>query len=113
MLEDELGPGIAAALARTADQLRDDTALLDDLAATALEAARRPGGLDVEALAAQPPSLRHRVLHARRPRGRRTRLRAAPAATCSRSTGSSSPGAASTGSTCPATCAPCAATACW
>jgi tRNA(Ile)-lysidine synthase len=63
VLEDELGPGVAQALARTADQLRDDTALLDDLAAGALEAARRPGGLDVEALAAQPPSLRHRVVH--------------------------------------------------
>ena len=34
-LEAELGPGIAEALARTADQLREDTALLDD--------ARRPG----------------------------------------------------------------------
>ena len=63
VLEDELGPGVAQALARTADQLRDDTALLDDLAAGALEAARRPGGLDVEALAAQPPALRHRALH--------------------------------------------------
>ncbi|RYC14268.1 tRNA lysidine(34) synthetase TilS [Nocardioides zhouii] len=63
VLEDELGPGVAQALARTADQLRDDTALLDDLAAGVLEAARRPGGLDVEALAAQPPSLRHRVIH--------------------------------------------------
>ena len=63
VLEDELGPGVAEALARTADQLRDDTALLDDLAAGALEAARRPEGLDVEALAAQPPALRHRALH--------------------------------------------------
>ena len=64
VLEDELGPGIAEALARTADQLRDDTALLDELAATALDDARRPDGLDVAALAAQPPSLRHRILHA-------------------------------------------------
>ena len=63
VLEAELGPGVAQALARTADQLRDDTALLDDLAAGALEEARRPGGLDAETLAAQPPSLRHRVLH--------------------------------------------------
>ncbi len=63
VLEDELGPGIAESLARTADQLRDDTALLDALAATALADARRPDGLDVGALAAQPPSLRHRVLH--------------------------------------------------
>ena len=32
VLEEELGPGVAAALARTADQLRDDMDLLDDLA---------------------------------------------------------------------------------
>ena len=64
VLEDELGPGIAEALARTADQLRDDTALLDALAAAALDAARRADGLDVEALAAQPPALRHRMIHA-------------------------------------------------
>ena len=29
MLEDDLGPGVAAALARTADQLRDDADHLD------------------------------------------------------------------------------------
>ncbi|MDR7254856.1 tRNA(Ile)-lysidine synthase [Nocardioides sp. BE266] len=63
LLEDELGPGIAATLARTADQLRDDTALLDDLADRVLADARREGGLDVEALRGQPPSLRHRALH--------------------------------------------------
>ncbi len=63
VLEDELGPGIAEALARTADQLRDDTALLDDLAAAVLDSARRPDGLDVGSLAGQPPSLRHRALH--------------------------------------------------
>ena len=32
LLEDELGPGVARTLARTADQLRDDMALLDSLA---------------------------------------------------------------------------------
>ena len=32
VLEDELGPGVVAALARTADQLRADTELLDQLA---------------------------------------------------------------------------------
>jgi tRNA(Ile)-lysidine synthase len=63
VLEDELGPGIAGALARTADQLRDDTALLDELAEQAAARARRPGGLDATALAAEPPSLRHRVVH--------------------------------------------------
>ncbi|NYE36830.1 tRNA(Ile)-lysidine synthase [Nocardioides cavernae] len=62
VLEDELGPGIAEALARTAAQLRDDTALLDELAADALAEARRDGGLDAAWLAAVPPALRHRVL---------------------------------------------------
>jgi tRNA(Ile)-lysidine synthase len=63
VLEDQLGPGIAEALARTADQLRDDTALLETLAAGVLAGARREGGLDAHALAAEPPSLRHRVVH--------------------------------------------------
>ena len=63
VLEDELGPGVAATLARTADQLRDDTALLETLAAGVLAGARREGGLDARALAAEPPSLRHRVIH--------------------------------------------------
>ena len=39
MLEEQLGPGVAGALARTADQLRADMELLDDLADAAL---RRP-----------------------------------------------------------------------
>ena len=62
MLEDELGPGVAATLARTADQLREDTDLLDDLAATAYDEvrdARRPPG---RALADQPPAVLTRVL---------------------------------------------------
>ena len=46
VLEDELGPGVAATLARTAEQLRDDTALLDELADRVLEAARCEDGLD-------------------------------------------------------------------
>lgn len=63
VLEDELGPGVAEALARTADQLRDDTALLEGLADGLLAEARREGGLDVATLAAAPPALRHRALH--------------------------------------------------
>lgn len=58
LLEDELGPGVARTLARTADQLRDDMALLDALAADALAEV----GLDVAGLAALPPSIRRRVL---------------------------------------------------
>ncbi|TGN62757.1 tRNA lysidine(34) synthetase TilS [Nocardioides eburneiflavus] len=63
MLESELGPGVAEALARTAAQLREDTALLDDLAAEALAEARRDGALDAAWLAAVPPALRRRALH--------------------------------------------------
>ncbi|WP_210503486.1 tRNA lysidine(34) synthetase TilS [Nocardioides xinjiangensis] len=63
VLEAELGPGIAEALARTADQLREDTVLLDELAAAAYDRAARDGGLDVAALAAEAPALRHRVVH--------------------------------------------------
>ncbi|KQV71381.1 tRNA(Ile)-lysidine synthetase [Nocardioides sp. Root122] len=63
VLEDELGPGVAATLARTAEQLRDDTALLEELADRVLADARCHGGLDVDVLRAQPPSLRHRALH--------------------------------------------------
>ena len=63
VLEAELGPGVAGALARTADQLREDTALLDDLAGRALERVRLDVGLDVGTLAAEPPAIRHRVVH--------------------------------------------------
>ncbi|MBJ7356969.1 tRNA lysidine(34) synthetase TilS [Nocardioides sp.] len=64
LLEDELGPGVAATLARTADQLREDAELLDALAATAYDEVRADGGLDAARLAAQPPALAHRVLRA-------------------------------------------------
>lgn len=63
VLEAELGPGVAAALARTAEQLRDDTSLLDRLAEDVLVGARRDGGLAVDALARAPIPLRHRALH--------------------------------------------------
>jgi tRNA(Ile)-lysidine synthase len=56
LLEDVLGGGVAQALARTAEQLRADTALLDDLAAEVAD----PG--DVLMLASMPSALRSRVL---------------------------------------------------
>jgi tRNA(Ile)-lysidine synthase len=56
LLEDTLDGGVAEALARTADQLRVDTAFLDDLAAEVEDPC------DVPALAAMPPALRSRVL---------------------------------------------------
>ncbi|MHA7133593.1 tRNA lysidine(34) synthetase TilS, partial [Oerskovia turbata] len=43
VLEDVLGPGVAVALARTADLLREDADLLDELAARVLDEARVAG----------------------------------------------------------------------
>jgi tRNA(Ile)-lysidine synthase len=60
VLEDELGPGVAATLARTADQLRDDMELLDELAGAATE--ELAGRLPVEDLAVRPAAIRRRVL---------------------------------------------------
>lgn len=60
LLEDELGPGVAATLARTAEQLRPDMDLLDDLAAAAYDAL--DGVLAVDDLARQPGPIRRRVL---------------------------------------------------
>jgi len=62
LLEDELGPGVAATLARTADQLREDAELLDALAAAAYGEVRVADGLDAAALVGRPPAVVHRVL---------------------------------------------------
>jgi len=65
VLEDQLGPGVTAALARTADQLRADCDLLDDLADAAYAELRGSGpddGFEVAALAALPQATRTRVL---------------------------------------------------
>ena len=62
VLEDELGPGVAATLARTADQLREDIELLDELARRRTTSSAEPGGLEVKALADLPPAIRTRVL---------------------------------------------------
>jgi tRNA(Ile)-lysidine synthase len=62
MIEDELGPGVAGTLARTADQLRADMELLDQLAASAYDDLRDQDGLEVKALADLPPATRTRVL---------------------------------------------------
>jgi tRNA(Ile)-lysidine synthase len=56
LLEDVLGGGVAEALARTADQLRADTALLDELAAEVADPCSVP------ILAGMPSALRSRVL---------------------------------------------------
>lgn len=62
VLEAELGPGVAEALARTADLLRADADLLDRLADEAATAAARDDGLDCAHLDALPAALRTRVL---------------------------------------------------
>ncbi len=63
VLEAELGPGIADALARTADLARADADLLDALAFdAAAEVATAAGDLDCVAAAALPGPLRTRVL---------------------------------------------------
>jgi tRNA(Ile)-lysidine synthase len=65
-LEDALGPGVAEALARTANQLRADVECLDQLAAAESarlrDACSDPAGLDVGWLAALPAAIRTRVL---------------------------------------------------
>ncbi len=62
VLESELGPGIAAALARTAEMLQEDTDALDDLAASLREQLGLAKELDVETLATLHPALRRRIL---------------------------------------------------
>ncbi|OBI83901.1 tRNA lysidine(34) synthetase TilS [Mycobacterium sp. 1245805.9] len=62
LLEDVLGGGVAEALARTATALREDTELIDALAAQALPGARAGTGLEAGALAALPDPVRRRVI---------------------------------------------------
>jgi tRNA(Ile)-lysidine synthase len=68
VLEAELGPGLAEALARTAETLREDADALDALVPALLaDAAAATGagvGVSVERLAAQPEALRHRMIRA-------------------------------------------------
>ena len=68
MLERELGPGIAEALARTATNVREDSEALDQFAEDQLEelAEHAEAGisLPVRALAANPAALRQRIIRA-------------------------------------------------
>lgn len=63
-LEAELGPGVAEALVRTAELVRDDNELLDRLAteASRIEGMGGTDTLDCAALQAQPPALRRRII---------------------------------------------------
>ena len=73
LLDDVLGPGVVAALTRTADQLDEDDAALTTFAVQLLERARSGGGaggvagggaasLDVAVLAGSPAAVRTRAL---------------------------------------------------
>lgn len=63
LLEEVLGGGVAEALARTATALREDTAVLDALAAAAAAGAHADGGaLAVAAVAPLPGPVRRRVI---------------------------------------------------
>jgi tRNA(Ile)-lysidine synthase len=63
VLEAALGPGVAAALARTADLARDDADALDQWATRShAEVVDADGTLDVAALGQLPPAVRRRVL---------------------------------------------------
>ncbi|MEQ6902254.1 tRNA lysidine(34) synthetase TilS [Nocardioides sp. YIM 152588] len=66
VLEEELGPGVAATLARTADQVRDDVEALDALADAAF-ARLREAGDEADELALPVPGLRaeHRAVATR------------------------------------------------
>ncbi|RYE79221.1 MAG: tRNA lysidine(34) synthetase TilS, partial [Myxococcales bacterium] len=60
VLEEQLGPGVAAALARTAESVREDVDALDDLAEA--EFAALAGEFPIARLASLPPAIRHRVI---------------------------------------------------
>jgi tRNA(Ile)-lysidine synthase len=66
VLETELGPGIAEALARTAAQFREDAEALDHFAEEQIEelAEHAEAGISLpaKALAANPPALRQRII---------------------------------------------------
>jgi tRNA(Ile)-lysidine synthase len=66
MLERELGPGIAEALARTAEQLREDSDALDhfaeEIAEELADLAESGISLPVRALASNPAALRQRLI---------------------------------------------------
>lgn len=66
VLEAELGPGIAEALARTAAQLQEDNAAFDEMIADTIEDIVEPAeagiAISAAALAANPAALRNRII---------------------------------------------------
>jgi tRNA(Ile)-lysidine synthase len=65
-MESELGPGVAEALARTAEQLREDADALDGMILETIEDICEPAeagiAVSVGALESNPPALRHRII---------------------------------------------------
>lgn len=65
-MEAELGPGVAEALARTAEQLREDAAafaaMVEETARDIVEHAEAGIAVSVAALRANPAALRHRII---------------------------------------------------
>jgi tRNA(Ile)-lysidine synthase len=64
LLEEVLAGGVVEALGRTATQLREDAAALDELAAGLLDAARDGSALLLPPLVAAHPAVRRRALRA-------------------------------------------------
>jgi tRNA(Ile)-lysidine synthase len=64
VLESELGPGVAEALARTGEQLREDMAALEALADDAHRGALVEGELNISMLNDEPAAIRSRVIRA-------------------------------------------------
>lgn len=66
LLESELGPGIAAALARTAEQMREDAhafdTMIDEQIEEIVDHAEAGIAISVAALQANPAALRHRLI---------------------------------------------------
>ena len=66
VLESELGPGVAEALARTAEQLREDAEAFDEMIHETIEDivehAEAGISVSVPALAANPAALRNRII---------------------------------------------------
>lgn len=66
VLESTLGPGVAEALARTAEQLREDSEALDRFATELIEELAEPAeagiSLSVASLASNPPALLNRLI---------------------------------------------------
>ncbi len=59
-LERELGPGIAQALARTGEQLREDMDLVEQHELAAYERSRLPDGIDMDKIGDAGPAIRSR-----------------------------------------------------